>query len=853
MRLITSKIILGTLLCFVVITVFSSITTPLTAHAQQGPTLTGAALAAATGPLGALLPNPVQAVANSVDQSILASLRDIISQSLARSAYTGLFISSWIVTLVGSLFDEVLRVTVVNLMANLGSSSIINTLWADVRSLGNIVFIFMAIYVAIKTIIGQGGDDTKRIIRNLIIVALLVNFSLFFTKLLIDGSNIFTLAFYNLTLHSSGATVTTINGLHTPDSFTTVFAKPLGLSTIYAFSQAGASSSASAITSLSNLSFGTILLVGIGGSIFLLITAVTFGAVAILFLTRFILLIFLMVLSPLAFLFFALPSTQENASKWWRMLAGQLTFGIVYMLLIWFVALLINRGFQVTNLVNSLLAPNGQVAASNSFATVLTSGTGVDQILFFLTIIGLMVAALYLAVTAASYGNALVGKAVNKISGFAVNGAAALGGKAYRGTVGAAAEKLTGDGSQFGEKIRGMRTSNNFVTRAIGRQLDKRATAVRDASGDLRNTKTFQNLSTKAGLTVNKGVEGGYRTRVEAEEKELVEYAKKGGAATQKTMEDLQNSKSKLSATRLELAKHIATAQEISEERLNNKLAGQKVVDQQTGQERNLTEQERQIAKQAARKIYRDKRDALSKSVRDTETDIKKTEKIRDNERKAGQTGLLTHWADHSTRVSLVSGMHKASVEGAVDRFLTKEKAADKGAEDKERTEGYADNIRDAIAAGDEAGIQAAIESVPDKDLSKLPKDAQRGGFKYLPEHVQKNFLKSKDLSEADRKALQKTQAGAKTQTPKPQDTEKTPVPPTEVRKKSADQDKNQGPQQIIGSLDSKGEYDLKETQQTPVRVPPIKATAGPIPPVQPPPVQPPPIQNPPTPPQSTR
>ncbi len=76
------------------------------------------------------------------------------------------------------------------------SSTFISTAWAVVRDLSNIFFILVLLYIAIETIMGL-GHETKKMIAHVVIMALLINFSMFFTKVVIDSSNILALVFYN--------------------------------------------------------------------------------------------------------------------------------------------------------------------------------------------------------------------------------------------------------------------------------------------------------------------------------------------------------------------------------------------------------------------------------------------------------------------------------------------------------------------------------------------------------------------------------------------------------------------------------------------------------------------------------
>ncbi|MEX2052295.1 MAG: hypothetical protein WD991_01190, partial [Candidatus Paceibacterota bacterium] len=77
------------------------------------------------------------------------------------------------------------------------ASDFVSEAWAIVRDLSNIFFILILLYVAIQMILGLGGHGGKKMIAQVIVMALLINFSMFFTKVVIDTSNILALVFYN--------------------------------------------------------------------------------------------------------------------------------------------------------------------------------------------------------------------------------------------------------------------------------------------------------------------------------------------------------------------------------------------------------------------------------------------------------------------------------------------------------------------------------------------------------------------------------------------------------------------------------------------------------------------------------
>ena len=63
--------------------------------------------------------------------------------------------------------------------------------------LANICFIFLLVYAGIRLILGVGKFNAKSMIVNVILMAVLINFSLFFTKIIIDAGNITARIFYN--------------------------------------------------------------------------------------------------------------------------------------------------------------------------------------------------------------------------------------------------------------------------------------------------------------------------------------------------------------------------------------------------------------------------------------------------------------------------------------------------------------------------------------------------------------------------------------------------------------------------------------------------------------------------------
>lgn len=69
--------------------------------------------------------------------------------------------------------------------------------WGTVRDIANVMFIIGLLFIAIKTILGINTTNNKKMLGNIIIFALLINFSLFATQVIVDASNILAKVFYH--------------------------------------------------------------------------------------------------------------------------------------------------------------------------------------------------------------------------------------------------------------------------------------------------------------------------------------------------------------------------------------------------------------------------------------------------------------------------------------------------------------------------------------------------------------------------------------------------------------------------------------------------------------------------------
>ena len=114
---------------------------------------------------------------------------------LAQLTYYAIYTPlSWLAGFFGMLFDFFLGFSTSDASYRLG---FVDTAWVIVRDFSNIFFIIILIYTGFSTVFNAGGASMKSVVPHLIMNALLINFSLLGTRMVIDLSNIVSRVFYN--------------------------------------------------------------------------------------------------------------------------------------------------------------------------------------------------------------------------------------------------------------------------------------------------------------------------------------------------------------------------------------------------------------------------------------------------------------------------------------------------------------------------------------------------------------------------------------------------------------------------------------------------------------------------------
>ncbi len=393
-----------------------------------------------------LLPQPAHA--SPVDFAAGA-----IEKALAILAGAVLKIFSLLTALSGMLLNFVMHYTIVDVADNYSKLPAINSAWTTIRDVANMSFIFILLYAAIQLILGI-GKDTQKLIVKVVMVAILINFSMFFTKVVIDASNVLSITFYGAMAPGALESDSPIES-----GLSNAFMDHLEISSLY--EAAG-----------HTLDVGSIFTTGIMGSILLLIASFVFFAIAIMFIIRYVILIMVIILSPLAFTAMILPNSDKYFDKWKDALIGQAFFAPIYLMLTW-ISLKMLDGMFAAN----VFGPSE--GAESALSGITLTATGADGAQGFLStfmgfavVIVFLIAALIISKDVANKAGPgvknLTKWATGRAGNIAFGGAAKLG----RGTIGlagkAASDNVALQEAAKKERTGSWRTRVGFVDNTKG-------------------------------------------------------------------------------------------------------------------------------------------------------------------------------------------------------------------------------------------------------------------------------------------------------------------------------------------------------------------------------------------------
>ncbi len=418
-------------------------------------------------------------------------------------------LTGWLLWLIGQMLDFALNL---QLTSDFFKSPAINAGWTIIRDLCNMVFIFVLIYAGISTILNLSSANLKKVITGVIISALLINFSLYITRAIIDVSNVATTWFVQGVKNVGGGVGVSdsVQGILQMEKLIKSDAKPtdgtpIGLTTF--------------VTGLAVLGLNFVAIY-------------VFFSVAFLFIARIVSFMFLLVTAPIGFVKgLGIGDLDDLASKWWKELRSQAIMAPMFFLMLYLTLYMVD---QVQTLVFTAGAGKTDAVLKNNFSPA--------NYLMFAIIVMMLLKCLEVAKTySGELGDKIAGGlkgALGIVSGAALGvatGGAAMVGRQVIG-------RTAFNAMQNDDRMKNLQTnaakgifsvSGNMARLQLA-GLNKAA----NSSYDARQTSAVGGLaknlakSSVAGYSVdaskvNKTVEKGYKGSYEAYEKSEKEWAEK--------------------------------------------------------------------------------------------------------------------------------------------------------------------------------------------------------------------------------------------------------------------------------------------------------------------------------------
>jgi hypothetical protein len=326
----------------------------------------------------------------------------------------GVTITNWIAGMSGEFVDIMLNYST---QSSSYESEFVSEGWKIFRDISNIGFIFALLYIAISTIVGQGA--AKSTLVWVILMALVINFSFFATRVVIDASNILARVFYNnINIEDSepGESKPITAALVSKANPQKVFEN------VTHAVQEGTSNASPMELTIGNI-FIQILAIGLNA-----VMIFTFMSIAFLFIGRVIGLWFSIIFSPIAFLSIAFPGGKGWKRIGWKSwsddLIGTAFLAPVFLFFVYLIILFLNTGF----LDDALGGGDGIIKAL--LGVVVPMG-------FLITLL----------LTAKSFTVSLAGQIATTVTGALNKAAMVAGGAAMAGTAVVGGAAVAGAGT----------------------------------------------------------------------------------------------------------------------------------------------------------------------------------------------------------------------------------------------------------------------------------------------------------------------------------------------------------------------------------------------------------------------
>ena len=373
--------------------------------------------------------------------------------------------------------------------------------WGIVRDFVNLFFIFVLLWIAFSTILNIHGFKTKEMIMNVVIIGILMNFSLFATRVIVDTSNILARVFYNSVSvnekdsKSPNKDIVNKRGDNGEKQISAAIVDKFDPQALIIKANEtklvvnNGSIASEGVDSHTGVTNGTFILITLLSSAVNVIGMIVFLTSGIIFIARVVGLWIAMILVPLAFFSYTVPALSSVATigwkKWWPNTVKLAFLAPIFMFFMYLIIKFVD---------------------AKNFIT-LNVGSGVTFIIAvivpFAFIIVLMNKAKGLAVQFSGDIGAAVTKVGNTVGGLAIGagvGAAAIG---LRQTVGRAAN-VADKSNWLNDAAAGKRGRfQQFLAKDLGLKTLTNKTA--RGSFDVRQTSAGNAFSKETGMNLSKG------------------------------------------------------------------------------------------------------------------------------------------------------------------------------------------------------------------------------------------------------------------------------------------------------------------------------------------------------------
>ncbi|HRH31612.1 MAG TPA: hypothetical protein PK950_03005 [Candidatus Paceibacterota bacterium] len=254
-------------------------------------------------------------------------------------------------------------------------------------------FIVGLLVIAFATILGFESYEWKHGLVKIVLMAILINFSNLIAQLVIDVAHIFTITFLNAVSATAGGNLITLFQMD----------KILAL----------ASGAPDALGQTRQVASLTLFAGSVLAFVFALLAALTIGAYLVVMVFRIVMLWALIVLSPLAFMLYAVPKGEDYAHEWWSEFSKHVIVAPIMVFFLWLAFATLGTGQIITEIQKdpNVIQLNSSGEAEQT-VTVLEISTW-ENFASFLLAIGFLWVGIKKTEETGATGAGLVGNAID--------------------------------------------------------------------------------------------------------------------------------------------------------------------------------------------------------------------------------------------------------------------------------------------------------------------------------------------------------------------------------------------------------------------------------------------------------